>query len=438
MSGNLFGKAFRVMTFGESHGPYIGLVIDGVQPGLPIDLSYIQQELDRRRPGQSAVVTPRKEQDQAEIISGVFEGKTTGTPICILIRNQDQRSKDYRKIQQILRPGHASFTFLQKYGIFDYRGGGRASGRETAARVAAGAVAKQFLKDRGIEIFAYTCQIGDISIESVDLSEIEKNPVRAPDAKVAEKMVEAILQAREEGDSLGGTIEILVKNPPAGLGEPVFHKLEADLAAALMSIGAVKAFEMGSGFEAARMKGSQHNDPYYYEKESGRFRTRTNNAGGVLGGISNGEDLIMRIAVKPPSSINKTQESVDLDGNPVKFEIGGRHDPCICPRVVPVAEAMVALVLIDHILMQERISRESDLKQLQEKIDTLEVQVMLMLAQRRRLVQKIEQIKEQNQTPVEDVNREKEVKQNWRQLAEKLGFPVALTDKLVEIVQTES
>jgi len=438
MSGNLFGKAFRVMTFGESHGPYIGLVIDGVQPGLPIDLSYIQQELDRRRPGQSAVVTPRKEQDQAEIISGVFEGKTTGTPICILIRNQDQRSKDYRKIQQILRPGHASFTFLQKYGIFDYRGGGRASGRETAARVAAGAVAKQFLKDRGIEIFAYTCQIGDISIESVDLSEIEKNPVRAPDAKVAEKMVEAILQAREEGDSLGGTIEILVKNLPAGLGEPVFHKLEADLAAALMSIGAVKAFEMGSGFEAARMKGSQHNDPYYYEKESGRFRTRTNNAGGVLGGISNGEDLIMRIAVKPPSSINKTQESVDLDGNPVKFEIGGRHDPCICPRVVPVAEAMVALVLIDHILMQERISRESDLKQLQEKIDTLEVQVMLMLAQRRRLVQKIEQIKEQNQTPVEDVNREKEVKQNWRQLAEKLGFPVALTDKLVEIVQTES
>ena len=260
MSGNVFGSIFRVMTFGESHGPYIGMVIDGLKPGSAINAQEIQQELDRRRPGQSDLVTPRQETDRAEIISGIFEGKTTGTPLCILIRNQDQRSQDYQKLQNLLRPGHASFSYLQKYGIFDYRGGGRASGRETASRVAAGAVAKQLLKQRNIQILAYTRQIGDVMIDSVDLAEIEKNPVRSPDASAAKKMAAAISQAQQEGDSLGGVIEIVVKNCPAGLGEPVFNKLEADLAQALMSIGAVKAFEMGGGFSAAHQRGSNFND----------------------------------------------------------------------------------------------------------------------------------------------------------------------------------
>jgi len=245
MSGNLYGSAFRVMTFGESHGPYIGLVIDGLKPGLEIDIKQMQAELDRRRPGQSNVVTPRKEEDRAEIISGIFEGKTTGTPLCILIRNQDQRSEDYQKLKDMLRPGHAAFSFLQKYGIFDYHGGGRASGRETATRVAAGAVAKQILKNKGIEIHGYTRRIDHVEITSVDLDEIENNPVRTADAQAAVRMTKAIQNAQKNGDSLGGIIEILVRNCPPGLGEPVFNKLEADLAQLLMSVGAVKGFEMG-------------------------------------------------------------------------------------------------------------------------------------------------------------------------------------------------
>ncbi|MGH1362011.1 MAG: chorismate synthase [Calditrichia bacterium] len=385
MSGSRFGEAYRVMTFGESHGPFIGVVIDGIQPGIEIDEEAIQFQLNRRKPGQSDVVTPRKEEDKVQIVSGVFEGKTTGTPICMLIKNKDQRSRDYGNIVKLFRPGHASYTFLQKYGVFDYRGGGRASGRETATRVASGALARQLLEARGVEIYGYTRRVGDIEIEQVDFDVIEKNPVRAADPGAAEKMAELIRAARDEGDSIGGVVEVVVRNCPPGLGEPVFNKLQADLAGALMSIGAIKAFEMGSGFDTAGLKGSDNNDEFYYSEDSEAFKTRTNNAGGVLGGISNGEDLVMRITVKPPSSISKTQTTSDHDGKDVEFSIGGRHDPCICPRVVPVAEAMVALVLLDHLLMQERLTNEGAAEVAEDKLATIDQQILLLLAQRQRL-----------------------------------------------------
>jgi chorismate synthase len=438
MSGNLYGSEFRVLTFGESHGPYIGLVIDGLKPGMPIDIHAIQAELNRRRPGQSSLVTPRTETDRAEIISGVFEGKTTGTPLCILIANQDQQSKDYQKLKDILRPGHAAYAYLQKYGIFDYRGGGRASGRETATRVAAGAVAKQFLSSRGIEVVAYTRRIGDIELESIDLNEIENNPVRTPDARAAGKMIATIEKARKEGDSLGGIIEIMVRNCPAGLGEPVFNKLEADLAQLLMSVGAVKGFEMGAGFRAGYMKGSKFNDLFYFDKEKKSFRTRTNNAGGVLGGISNGEDLVMRIAVKPPSSINKEQRTVDSSGNPVELSVGGRHDPCICPRIVPVSEAVVALVLIDHILMQERLNDKGDLQKCRDQIDTLDTQILLLLAQRRELIGKIAEHKSKNSLQVLDEDRERFKVNQWQEQAKTLNIPANLAETLFKSILTDS
>ncbi len=433
MSGNVFGQAFRVMTFGESHGPYIGVVIDGVRPGIPLDVEWLQRELERRRPGQSAVVTPRQESDRVQVISGIFEGKTTGTPICLLIPNHDQRSQDYSHIQAIFRPGHAGFTFLKKYGVFDYRGGGRASGRETAARVAAGAVAKQLLAGRGIRIIGFTRQIGDVEITRVDLDAIDKNPVRAPDLQAAQAMIAAIRKAKKAGDSLGGVVEIRVQNCPPGLGEPVFHKLEADLAAALMSIGAVKGFEMGSGFAAARMKGSEHNDSFVQD-ENGRIHLATNRAGGVLGGISTGDDLIMHIAVKPPSSIGKKQRTVDHQGRPVEFQIGGRHDPCICPRVVPVAEAMVALVLIDHLLMQERLLQSNELETLRQQIDTIDTQLLLLLAQRKRLVEQIARIKADRGIAVQDRAREDALLRRWKDFSRQLDLSESFTRELADVL----
>ena len=438
MSGNLFGNAYQVMTFGESHGKYIGLVIDGLKPGLEISLDEIQQELNRRRPGQSSVTTPRQEKDRIEVVSGILEGKTTGTPICMLIANEDQRPGDYNKLKNILRPGHASYTFLKKYGIFDFRGGGRASGRETATRVAIGALAKQLLKQREIKIFAYTRAIGGIEISEVDPSFIEKNPLRTADPEAAGKMLAAIESAKNEGDSLGGIIEVVVQNCPPGLGEPVFHKLEADLAAALMSIGAVKGFEIGSGFKAAQMKGSEQNDPFYYDRTHQRFRTKTNNAGGTLGGISNGEDLVMRIAVKPPSSIAKKMETVDRDGNPVVFGTEGRHDPCICPRIVPVAEAMVALVLLDHLLLQDRISKENNLDELRRKMDTIDQQILLLLAQRFDYIGKIAEEKKRMGLDVSDHNREKTVKKNWTASAKTLDLDPEMSKNLVDLILKHS
>ncbi|MBM2841949.1 MAG: chorismate synthase [Bacteroidetes bacterium] len=359
MAGNTFGKNFRITTFGESHGKAIGVVIDGVKPGLRIDTKYIQRELDRRRPGQSKVTTSRSEADQVEILSGVFEGKTTGTPICMVIWNMDQKPQGYEKIKNIFRPGHAGYTYLAKYGVSDYRGGGRSSGRETAARVAAGALAKSMLEKRGVKIYAYTKEVRGIKAKTINLKEIERNPLRCPDPVAAKRMERLVLRMKKEGDSVGGIVEILVKNPPVGLGEPVFDKLEADLAKALMSIGAVKGFEVGIGFAAARLKGSENNDAMYFDKASGRIRTRTNNAGGISGGISNGEDIIMRIAVKPTSSIATEQKTVTAEGRSARISIEGRHDPCICPRIVPVAESMVAIVLWDHLERQGLLKKRS-------------------------------------------------------------------------------
>ncbi|MDI6767788.1 MAG: chorismate synthase [Bacteroidota bacterium] len=360
MAGNTFGTLFKITTFGESHGKAVGVLIDGVKPNMKISEKEIQQELNRRRPGQSKVTTSRNESDQVEILSGIFEGRTLGTPICLLIWNKDQNSEAYDELKDLLRPGHAGFTYLAKYGIQDYRGGGRASGRETAGRVAAGAVAKHILAKQGIQIFAYTKEIGDIQAKKINLKEIEKNSVRCPDPLAAKKMENRILQVKKQGDSLGGVIEAVVKNCPAGLGEPVFDKLEADLAKALMSIPAVKGFEIGSGFSSSRMKGSEHNDEFYKDKKTGRIRTKTNYAGGILGGISTGEDIIIRIAVKPTSSIGIEQNTIDVKGKKKRIKVEGRHDPCICPRVVPVVEAMIALVLTDHLMRQDHLQNKSE------------------------------------------------------------------------------
>ncbi|MCA9406248.1 MAG: chorismate synthase [Candidatus Omnitrophica bacterium] len=353
MAGNTFGEVFRITTFGESHGPAIGVVIDGVPPNIPLSESDLQYELDRRRPGQSKITTQRQESDTAEILSGVFEGKTTGTALAILIRNQDQRSKDYSNIKDVFRPGHADFTFLKKYGLRDYRGGGRSSGRETACRVAAGAVAKKILRNLNINIIAYTLAVGDIFAKKKDFTVIEKNIVRTPDMEAAEEMIAAIDDARKNCDSLGGIIEAKIHGCPAGLGDPVFDKLNARLAYAIMSIGTIRGVEFGLGFEAARMRGSEHNDKFYMDGD--RVRTTTNHAGGILGGISNGEDIILRAAVKPPSSIAQKQQSVDTHGKDVTVEVKGRHDPCICPRVVPVIEAMIAVTLLDALMLQKTI-----------------------------------------------------------------------------------
>ncbi len=353
MPGNSYGQIFRITTFGESHGPAIGVIVEGVPPGLPLSESDIQLELDRRRPGQSSITTQRKESDTAEILSGVFEGKTTGTALAMLIVNDDQRPKDYENLKDAFRPGHADYPYWAKYGLRDYRGGGRASGRETACRVAAGAIAKKILAQEGISVTAYTLAVGGIYAEKIDLSVIEKNMVRAPDMEQAERMIQKIEEARKNGDSVGGIVEAVVKGCPPGLGDPVFDKLGARLAAGLMSIGTIKGVEIGSGFNLAKMRGSEANDIFYVE--NGKVRTETNHAGGILGGISTGEDIVIRVAVKPPSSIPKPQETITTSLEKTTIQIKGRHDPCICPRVVPVVEAMIALTLVDCLLIQKAV-----------------------------------------------------------------------------------
>jgi chorismate synthase len=355
MPGNSFGNLFRITTWGESHGPALGVVIDGCPAGLDISEDDIQGELDRRRPGQSQITTQRKEPDRVEILSGIFNGKTLGTPISLMIQNADVISKSYEDIKDTYRPGHADFTYETKYGIRDYRGGGRSSARETVGRVAAAAIAKKILGIHGIRTYGYVKRVGDIIALNIDLEEIENNPVRCPDPVVAKKMIELIEDVRREGDSIGGLVEVVSKGVPAGLGSPVFNKMEADLAGALMSIGGIRGFEVGLGFEAARRKGSEVND-LMYKDDTGKLRFKTNNAGGLLGGITTGEDLIVRIAIKPTSSIPKVQKTVDKFGDEKDLVVKGRHDPCLCPRAVPIAEAMVNLVLVDHLLMS-KVSR---------------------------------------------------------------------------------
>lgn len=348
---NTYGTLFRISTFGESHGPAIGVIIDGCPAGLLIDESFIQLELDRRKPGQSKITTQRKEDDTFKILSGVFEGKSTGTPIAIVIENQDQRSKDYGHIAEAFRPSHADYTYEAKYGNRDYRGGGRSSARETAARVAAGAIAKLLLKSMGIEINAYVSQVGELKAPhytQLDLTKTEDNIIRCPDPAMAEKMIALIDQVRLERDTIGGIVTCVIKNTPVGLGEPVFDKLHAELGKAMLSINAVKGFEYGSGFAGITMRGSQHNDEFY--NEAGRIRTKTNHSGGIQGGISNGEDIYFNVAFKPVATIMQDQASVDKQGNETTVSGKGRHDPCVVPRAVPIVEAMAALVLVDFVL----------------------------------------------------------------------------------------
>ncbi|MGB7544755.1 MAG: chorismate synthase [Methanothrix sp.] len=357
MSGNRFGRIFSITTWGESHGPAVGVVVDGCPSGLAIAAEDIQKELDRRRPGQSRASTSRQEKDLVEILSGIFEGRTTGTPISLVVWNKDADSSAYDLLRDRPRPGHADYTYQMKYGIRDHRGGGRASARETVGRVAAGAVARKLLEEWGIHIVAYVTELGGIRAElpAAELmilrSQAESNAVRCPDPAAAERMLQRLEAVRKEGDSLGGMVEIVAEGVPAGLGEPVFDKLDGDLAKALMSIGAVKAVEIGTGRECAGLKGSEMNDPLLYRDEEVGFES--NRAGGILGGISTGEPIVCRIAVKPTPSIAKLQRTVDLAREEAaEIEIKGRHDPAIPPRIVPVAEAMVALVLADHMLRQ--------------------------------------------------------------------------------------
>ena len=361
MSGNTIGTIFRITTWGESHGRAVGVVVDGCPAGLPVAAEDVQGELDRRSPGQSIATTQRKEEDRVEMLSGIFEGLTTGTPISMIVWNRDANSSAYDVIKNMPRPGHADYTYQAKYGFRDHRGGGRASARETVGRVAAGAIAKKLLAQEGIEIAGYVAKLGSIEahVSTSDLyilrSKAESNPIRCPDQDAAGQMLELLDKVRLEGDSLGGIVEIVAKGVPAGLGEPVFDKLDADLAKALMSLGAVKAVEIGAGVDSARLLGSQMNDPLTLRK--GRVDFETNNAGGILGGISTGAPIVCRISVKPTPSISKKQHSVDLAANqPAEIKIKGRHDPAIPPRIVPVAEAMVALVLADH-LLRARSSR---------------------------------------------------------------------------------
>lgn len=345
MAGSTFGETFRISTWGESHGAALGVVIDGVPAGLTLDLAHIQQFMDRRKPGQSKFTTARNEADAIEILSGVFEGKTTGTPISMMVRNADQHSKDYSDIAEVFRPGHADYTFWEKYGIRDYRGGGRSSGRETIGRVAAGAIAVQILEALGITICAYTKSIGPVEIEQFDATEIHKNPLAMPDANAAKKAQKYLENCIHKQDSSGGVIECRVQGMPVGIGEPVFDKLDATLAKAMLSIGAVKGFEIGDGFLAATATGSTNNDAFVIQDE--QVKKQTNHSGGLLGGMSDGDEIVFRVAIKPTPSISQAQKTVDIHGEERQIEIHGRHDPVIVPRAVVVVESMAAITLVD-------------------------------------------------------------------------------------------
>ncbi len=346
---NTIGKLFTFTSFGESHGKGIGGIVDGCPPGIALDEDFIQRELDRRKPGQSAIATPRKEDDKVEFLSGVFEGKTTGTPIAFIIWNQNQHSKDYDHLKEVYRPSHADYTYQQKYGIRDHRGGGRSSARETASRVVAGAIAKLVLRQAGVDIRAFTSQVGPIAmtqtLDSADLSLIESNIVRCPQPDVAQQMIDYIAALKKDGDSTGGIISCVIRGVPLGWGEPIFDKLQARLAAAMMSINASHGFDYGKGFEGVALKGSEMNDSFIRKED--RITTRTNNSGGIQGGISNGEDIYFRVLFKPVATISKKQDTVDTSLTEVELQARGRHDPCVLPRAVPIVEAMAALTLVD-------------------------------------------------------------------------------------------
>ncbi|ARS37493.1 chorismate synthase [Pontibacter actiniarum] len=352
---NSYGSVFRITTFGESHGAAVGVIVDGCPAGLEITTEEIQQALDRRRPGQSDITTPRKEEDKVTILSGMFEGKTTGTPIAMVVNNKDQHSHDYSHIAQAFRPSHADYTYTTKYGLRDYRGGGRSSARETVARVAAGALAAKLLQHHGITVQAYVSQVGPVKLRKpyhkLDLSQIDSNKVRCPDGKIAARMIGVVEEARDNLDTIGGVVSCVIKGVPAGLGEPVFDKLHAELGKAMLSINAVKGFEYGSGFEGVKLNGSQHNDQFYTDDE-GNVRTRTNNSGGIQGGISNGQDIYFNVAFKPVATILQPQTTINDAGEEITLQGKGRHDPCVLPRAVPIVDAMAALVIADFLLRQ--------------------------------------------------------------------------------------
>lgn len=353
---NSFGHIFRLTSFGESHGPAIGGVIDGMPAGITVDMDFIQNELNRRRPGQSQLTTARKETDELEVLSGVFEGKTTGQPIGFIVRNQNQHSDDYENLRNVFRPSHADFTYWQKYGIRDHRGGGRSSARETISRVVAGAFAKLVLRDLGITIHAYTQQVGDIALTGTyndyDLDQTESNDVRCPDSATAQRMADLIGKVKAEGDTIGGVIACVVKGCPIGLGEPVFGKLQAELAHAMLSINAAKGFEYGMGFAGVTQRGSEQNDVFMHDEDGG-ITTRTNRSGGIQGGISNGQDIYFRVAFKPVATLLREQETVNIEGEPTLLHARGRHDACVLPRAVPIVEAMTAITLIDNYLLNK-------------------------------------------------------------------------------------
>ena len=355
---NTYGTIFKITTFGESHGNAVGVVLDGCPPDIEIDETFIQSEMARRKPGQSKIVTQRQEDDVIEILSGVFEGKSSGTPIAMMVRNADQRSKDYSHIADRYRPSHADYTYQEKYGTRDYRGGGRSSARETLARVAAGAIAKMVLAKAGITVQAYVSQVGPIKLSTnytdLNLANAENNIIRCPDDVIAEKMIEFIDQTRLNRDTIGGIVSCVIQGSPVGLGEPVFDKLHAELGKAMLSINAVKGFEYGSGFEGVELFGSQHNDVFYTD-ENGKVRTRTNHSGGIQGGISNGEDIYFRVAFKPVATIMIDQESINDKGEVVTVSGKGRHDPCVVPRAVPIVEAMAAIVMVDFYLRNKAV-----------------------------------------------------------------------------------
>lgn len=354
---NTFGNIFRITTFGESHGAAIGGVVDGMPAGIDIDLEFLQKELDRRRPGQSLLTTSRKEADKVEILSGVFEGKSTGCPIGFIVRNENQHSQDYENLRNVFRPSHADFSYYNKYGVRDHRGGGRSSARETISRVVGGALAKMALRELGISVFAWTKQVGDVTLitpyQQLDLSRIEENDVRCPDAEVAERMAALILEVKGEGDTIGGIIECVIKGCPVGLGEPAFDKLHAQLGSAMLSINAVKGFEYGEGFAGVTARGSEQND-IFVKSEKG-ITTLTNHSGGIQGGISNGQDIVFRVAFKPVATLLREQQTVDLEGKPAIVKARGRHDPCVLPRAVPIVEAMAAITILDAYLKNKAV-----------------------------------------------------------------------------------
>ena len=355
---NTFGNIFTLTTFGESHGEGVGGVIDGMPAGIAVDLDFIQSELDRRKPGQSKITTSRAEGDKVEILSGVFEGRTTGCPIGFLVRNTNQHSHDYENVRNVFRPSHADFTYTQKYGLRDHRGGGRSSARETISRVVGGAFAKLALRQLSIDVTAYTSQVGDIAIDKdyhqFDFTEIEKNPVRCPDPEAAKRMEELILSVKEDGDTIGGVITCVIKGCPVGLGEPAFGKLHAALGGAMLSINAVKGFEYGEGFAGVSQRGSEQNDIFF--NDNGAISTRSNHSGGIQGGISNGQDIYFRVAFKPVATLLREQPTVDKDGCETMLEVKGRHDPCVLPRAVPVVEAMAAMTILDYYLINNTIT----------------------------------------------------------------------------------